>query len=87
MELLSAFIFLFRVSVCPFFHFSSGVGETTGQQHSLGPSILPFLILLTAIAKNKDSQDVIGCPHFLSLVSYQEPGHCTKMKMIYTLVS
>lgn len=84
-------LFLYLVFICPFFPFSSGVGETAGQQHSLAPSVLPLLILLTATAKNKINK--IRVPETsVGLTSYlfcSSPGAIAlhKMEVIYKLVA
>lgn len=62
MDLLSAFIFVSRVHLS-FLSLSSGVGETADQLHTLAPSALPLLILLTQ-QKKKGSRDFLG-PHLL----------------------
>lgn len=64
-----------RLSFPPLFIRSRG---TADQRQSIGPPALPFLTSLTATAKKNEGSRDVGCPHFLSLVSHQEPGHCTK---------
>lgn len=92
MDLLSAFIFVSRVHLS-FLSLSSGVGETADQLHTLAPSALPLLILLTATAKKIKIKKNKRVPEtFLGLTSYLlcfSPGAIAlrKMEMIYKLVA